>query len=136
MDHRSRERQSNSSPSQRPLDFEEFPRVDDRIISKRHRYGYTTAFKQLQDHVVAPTTETGHTSGNVLLKHDLASGAVEEHRFDHGAAGEAVLCPAFPSAPVKTKAMSSPMLHDLDGGNTDLVILAAEDFAGGTGGAD
>ena len=109
--------------------FQEFPRVDDRIISKRHRYGYTTAFKQLQDHVVAPTTETGHTSGNVLLKHDLASGAVEEHRFDHGAAGEAVFAPLSLSAG-EDEGYVIAYAHDLDGGNTDLVILAAQDFAG------
>jgi carotenoid cleavage dioxygenase-like enzyme len=78
--------------------FQEFPRVDDRIISRPHRYGYTTAFKQLQDHIVAPAAETGHTSGNVLLKHDLERGAVEEHRFEHGAAGEAVFVPVSLSA--------------------------------------
>jgi carotenoid cleavage dioxygenase-like enzyme len=60
--------------------FQEFPRVDDRVTSRPHRYGYTTAFKQLQDHVAAPDTATGRTSGNVLLKHDVKSGTVEEHR--------------------------------------------------------
>jgi carotenoid cleavage dioxygenase-like enzyme len=69
--------------------FQEFPRVDDRVIIRPHCCGYTTAFKQLQDHVVASATVTGHISGNMLLKHDLKSGAVEKHRFERGAAGEA-----------------------------------------------
>lgn len=109
--------------------FQEFPRVDDRVISRPHRYGYTTAFKQLQDKVVAPATATGHTSGNVLLKHDLESGAVEEHRFEHGAAGEAVFAPVSLSAG-EDEGYVMAFAHDLDGGRTDLVILAAQDFAG------
>ena len=109
--------------------FQEFPRVDDRVISRPHRYGYTTAFKQLQDNVVAPAPETGHTSGNVLLKHDLQSGAVEEHRFEHGAAGEAVFAPASLSAG-EDEGYLMAYAHDLGGGRTDLVILAAQDFAG------
>jgi carotenoid cleavage dioxygenase len=40
--------------------FQEFPRVEDRVISRSHRYGYTTSFKQLQDKVVAPATVKGH----------------------------------------------------------------------------
>ncbi|MGC1654923.1 MAG: carotenoid oxygenase family protein, partial [Candidatus Sulfotelmatobacter sp.] len=109
--------------------FQEFPRVDDRVTSRPHRYGYTTAFKQLQDHVVAPDTATGHTSGNVLLKHDLESGAVEEHRFEHGAAGEAVFAPVSLSAS-EDEGYVMAFAHDLDGRRTDLVILAAQDFAG------
>jgi carotenoid cleavage dioxygenase-like enzyme len=108
--------------------FQEFPRIDDRIISRRHRYGYTTAFKQLQDHVVAPSTATGHTSGNVLLKHDVESGAVEEHRFEHGAAGEAVFAPLSLNSD-EDEGYVLAYAHDLDGGKTDLVILAAQDFA-------
>jgi carotenoid cleavage dioxygenase-like enzyme len=115
----------------RPLSdrfFQEFPRVDDRIISKRHRYGYTTALKQLQDHVVAPTV-SGHTSGDVLLKHDLERGAVEEHRFEHGVAGEAVFAPVSLNAG-EDEGYVIAYAHDPDGGKTDLVILAAQDFAG------
>jgi carotenoid cleavage dioxygenase len=109
--------------------FQEFPRVDDRIIGRRHRYGYTTAFKQLQDNIVRPATATGHTSGNVLLKYDLESGAVEEHRFEHGAAGEAVFAPVSLRAG-EDEGYVMAYAHALDGGKTDLVILAAQDFAG------
>jgi carotenoid cleavage dioxygenase len=105
--------------------FQEFPRIDDRIVSRQHRYGYTTAFKQL----VAPVTEKGHTSGNVLLKHDIQSGAVEEHRFEHGMAGEGLFAPVSLGAG-EDEGYVMAFAHDLDGGNTDLVILAAQDFAG------
>jgi carotenoid cleavage dioxygenase len=109
--------------------FQEFPRIDDRIVSRQHRYGYTTAFKQLQNHMVAPVTEMGHTSGNVLLKHDIKSGLVEEHRFEQGAAGEGVFVPVSLGAG-EDEGYVMAFAHDLDGGNTGLVILAAQDFAG------
>jgi carotenoid cleavage dioxygenase-like enzyme len=109
--------------------FQEFPRVDDRLISRPHRYGYTTSFKQLQDNIVTPPTVMGHTSGNVLLKHDLERGTVEEHRFEHGAAGEAVFVPVSLGAG-EDEGYVMGYAHDLDGGRTDLVILAAQDFTG------
>jgi carotenoid cleavage dioxygenase-like enzyme len=109
--------------------FQEFPRVDERVVSRPHRYGYTTSFKQLQDNVIAPATVQGHASGNVLLKHDLERGAVEEHRFARGAAGEAVFVPVSSGAG-EDEGYVMTYAHDLDGGRTDLVILAAQDFAG------
>lgn len=109
--------------------FQEFPRIDDRMVGQRHRFGYTTAFKQLQDQVIGPTPETGHTSGNVLLQHNVETGAVEEHLFEHGAAGEAVFVPASLSGG-ENDGYVIAFAHDAEGGNTDLVILSAQDFAG------
>jgi carotenoid cleavage dioxygenase len=108
--------------------FQEFPRVDDRLISRPYRYGYTTAFKQLQDNVVTPVA-TGHTCGNVLLKHDLQTGAAEEHCFENGAAGEPLFVTLSLNAG-EDEGYVMAYAHDLDGGKTDLVILAAQDFAG------
>jgi carotenoid cleavage dioxygenase len=71
---------------------------------------------------------TGHTSGNVLLKHDVQTGAVEEHRFEHGAAGEAVFAPVSLGAG-EDEGYVMAFAHDLHGGKTNLVILAAQDFA-------
>jgi carotenoid cleavage dioxygenase len=65
----------------------------------------------------------------VLRKHDVESGAVEEHHFEHGAAGEAVFVPASLGAG-EDEGYVMAYAHDLGGGNTDLVILAAQDFAG------
>jgi carotenoid cleavage dioxygenase-like enzyme len=94
------------APSAIGSSFRNFPRVGDRLISRPYRYGYTTAFKQLQDNVVTPVA-TGHTCGNVLLKHDLQTGAAEEHCFENGAAGEPLFVP-YHSTPAKTKVMSWP----------------------------
>jgi carotenoid cleavage dioxygenase len=41
---------------------QEFPRVDGRLVGKRHRYGY------------APTVGEGISGNDVLLKHDLVGG--------------------------------------------------------------
>ena len=41
---------------------QEFPRVDERLVGKRHRYGY------------APTVGEGVSGNDVLLKHDLVGG--------------------------------------------------------------
>jgi len=76
-----------------------------------------------------PVTEKGHTSGSVLLKHDIKNGLVEEHRFEHGMTGEGVFVPVSLSAG-EDEGYVMAFAHDLDGGNTDLVILAAQDFSG------
>jgi carotenoid cleavage dioxygenase len=109
--------------------FQEFPRIDDRLAGRPHRYGYTVSFKQLQDHIIAPDTTAGDASGNVLLKYDLERGTVAEHRFGRGAAGEAVFVPVSPGAGEDDGYLLA-FAHDPDGGRTDLVILAAQDFAG------
>ena len=72
-----------------------------------------------------PPTATGHTSGNVLLKQ---SGAVEEQRFEHGAAG-GVFAPVSLSA-TEDEGGVMAYAHDLVRGKTDLMILAAQGFAG------
>ena len=41
---------------------QEFPRVDERLVGKRHRYGY------------APTVGEGTSGNDVLLKHDFVGG--------------------------------------------------------------
>jgi len=41
---------------------QEFPRVDERLVGKRHRYGYT------------PTVDESNDAGDTLLKHDLVGG--------------------------------------------------------------
>ena len=72
---------------------------------------------------------TSDASGNVPLKHDVESGAVEEHRLEHGAAGEAAFVPVSLSAG-EDEGYVMAFAHHPDGCNTDLVILAAQVFAG------
>ena len=61
---------------------------------------------------------------DVLLKHDLERVAVEEHRFEHGAAGEDAFAPVSLSAG-EDEGYVMAFAHDLDGSRTDLVILGA-----------
>lgn len=44
---------------------QEFPRIDERLVGKRHRYGYT------------PTVLEGIEGGDCLLKHDLIGGSTQ-----------------------------------------------------------
>ena len=54
-----------------------FPRVDDRVVGLRHRYGWAIAPR--------PGHEPGMGEAGVVVKYDLATGASSEHDF--GAAG-------------------------------------------------
>ena len=66
---------------------QEFPRVDERLVGKRHRYGY------------APTVGEGVDGNDVLLKHDLVGGRTEARSFGaRKALGEFVFHPSSPDA--------------------------------------
>jgi carotenoid cleavage oxygenase len=66
---------------------QEFPRVDERLVGKRHRYGY------------APTVGEGASGNEVLLKHDLVGGNAQARSFGAGKAlGEFVFHPSSPDA--------------------------------------
>jgi carotenoid cleavage dioxygenase len=65
-----------------------------------------------------------------VLKHDLATGTVEAHRFPRDAmVGEAVFAPSTPEA-AEDDGYLMAFVHDPDRGATDLVILSAQDIAG------
>ncbi|MCG5432411.1 carotenoid oxygenase family protein [Mycobacterium sp. MYCO198283] len=66
---------------------QEFPRVDERLVGKRHRFGYAAA--------VGDGTAGDHT----LLKHDFVGGATTARSFGPDAAvGEFVFQPSSPDA--------------------------------------
>ncbi len=111
--------------------FQEFPRVDERVVGRQHRYGYSTVIEEVRQDVISPSGHFAHTAGaNVLYKHDLAAGTVEAHNFGRGAAaGEAVFAPASPDA-AEDDGYVMAFVHSLDRGATDLVVLAAQDFTG------
>ena len=115
--------------------FQEFPRVDDRVISRQHRYGYSTAIAALLQAVVSPAGDRNGGShpleiGNLLLKHDLMSRTTETHDFGRSAAaGEPVFAPVSRDAG-EDDGYVMTFVHDLDRDATDLVILASQDFTG------
>ena len=60
---------------------QEFPRVDERVVGRRHRYGYSAAVdNEEQD-------EAGFGIGSALLKHDLSTGAVDTRPLRGGCRG-------------------------------------------------
>jgi carotenoid cleavage dioxygenase len=68
---------------------QEFPRIDDRLVGRPHRYGYAMQ-----------TSGTGGTVGDSMLKHDLRRGHTVARRLGaHQFAGEFVFVPSSPQAP-------------------------------------
>ena len=68
---------------------QELPRVDERRVGRRHRFGYAP-----EAVVNGPVDDFGQ-----LLQHDLDRGTVTRHDFGPGtAAGEALFVPASPDA--------------------------------------
>jgi carotenoid cleavage dioxygenase len=110
---------------------QEFPRVDDRVISRPHRYGYSAAVAEISRATVLPggAFQDG-AFANALLKHDLAAGTVQGHQFGRDATvGEAVFAPSSPEA-AEDDGYVMAFVHNPDRGAADLVIIAAQDFTG------
>jgi carotenoid cleavage dioxygenase-like enzyme len=110
---------------------QEFPRVDARVVSRPHRYGYSAVIGEVTQATAPPTGDFADDAfANALLKHDLARGTVEAHEFGPGAtAGEAVFAPASPGA-AEDDGYVMAYVHDPGRGAADLVILHAQDFGG------
>jgi carotenoid cleavage dioxygenase-like enzyme len=108
---------------------QEFPRVDDRIVSRPHRYGYSAVIGEVNRAITVAGDFTDDAFANALIKHDLANGSAEMHEFGRDAtAGEAVFAPASPDAG-EDDGYVMAYLHNPDRGASDLVILAAQDFS-------
>jgi carotenoid cleavage dioxygenase len=96
---------------------QEFPRIDERLTGRAHRYGYATAFGEGIEHGPA-------------LKHDLARGTREVH--DHGP-GRVGLEPVFVPRSDGTAEDDGWVLayvYDRAEDRSDVVVLDAQDFAG------
>jgi carotenoid cleavage dioxygenase len=99
---------------------QEFPRVDDRVVGRRHRYGYATHF--------GVNDEGIHFGG--LVKHDLRTGASEARGFGPGAhAGEGVFVQAADDAG-EDEGWVLSVVYDEARDASDLVVLDATDFSG------
>ena len=110
---------------------QEFPRVDERVVSRAHRYGYSAVTAQVDRATVQMDgTFRDAAFADALLKHDLVAGTVGEHRLPRNASvGEAVFAPSTPDAD-EDDGYVMAFVHDPDRGATDLVVLSAQDFAG------
>ncbi|MGV9676788.1 carotenoid oxygenase family protein [Nocardia sp. NPDC003482] len=92
---------------------QEFPRVDERLTGRRHRYGY------------APAVGTGVASGPRLYKHDFVGGGALVREFGPGKAlGEFVFQPSAPDA-AEDDGVLMGFVYDAATDTSDLAILDA-----------
>ncbi|MFI9803531.1 carotenoid oxygenase family protein [Streptomyces sp. NPDC052301] len=121
---------------QRVLDDrpQEFPRVNESSVSRRHRYGYAAAAAEMTRAYLPPdATPPERAFADALIKHDLSRGTAQVHRLPAGAAaGEAVFVPRDPgdARAAEDDGYALAYVHDPGRGAADLVILAAQDFTG------
>jgi carotenoid cleavage dioxygenase-like enzyme len=101
---------------------QEFPRVDERVVARRHRYGYAAFADALLD-------DSGGRVGG-LVKHDLVTGSSAVHPFGPGSgAAEGVFVPAAADA-AEDDGYVMAIIYDAERDASELVILAAQDFTG------
>jgi carotenoid cleavage dioxygenase len=95
---------------------QEFPRVDERLTGRRHRFGYAPAVG----------TEVGDIDlTGSLLKHDLVERHTEVRSFGAARrAGEFVFVPSGPDA-AEDDGVLMGFVHDDESGRTDLVLVDA-----------
>jgi 8'-apo-carotenoid 13,14-cleaving dioxygenase len=102
-------------------DAQEFPRPDERFISKPYRYAFTMALVG---------GDASFLSQSRLFKHDLETGTREVHDFGHGRIpGEFVFVPRSTDAPEGDGWLMGYVVN-IKTETTDLVILDAVNFTG------
>jgi len=94
---------------------QEFPRVDDRVVAGRHRYGYTVGFE----------TADGAQETNVVIRHDLDNRTSQVRSLAPTAQpDELVFVPRSPDA-AEDDGVLMGFVHDRAEGRSDLVVLDA-----------
>jgi carotenoid cleavage dioxygenase-like enzyme len=97
---------------------QEFPRIDERLIGKPYRYGYTTRLGE------------GFEMGS-LVKHDLREGTTQCHTEGEGRAFlEPVFVPASDDS-AEDEGWVLAHVYDASVNRSDVVILNAQDFEAG-----
>lgn len=98
----------------RPL---EFPRVDERLVGRPHRYGYGVSIGRDWEH-------------GGLIRHDFQRGTSEVHDYGAGRGTmEAVFIPRHDQAAEDDGWLMS-LVHDRQRNRGELVVLNASDFTG------
>ncbi len=97
---------------------QEFPRIDERLTGRVHRFGYTSE--------VATDGAFGPFVG--LRKHDVVTGSITRHEVGTGRhAAEPVFAPAAPDAGEDHGWVLS-VVHDDARGASDVIVVDATDF--------
>ncbi len=94
---------------------QEFPRVDERVVGRQHRYGYFAGWAETE-------------MGNTLIKHDMAAGTSETRQL-HGGVSEAVFVPEDATSEEDDGYVLS-LVFDPERGASDLFVIASQDFTG------
>lgn len=103
---------------------QEFPRADERLAGRPHRFGYSLGNSGFAD------LGGGGVARTAVLKHDLQAGTTTEHAFAPGDAGsEFVFVPESDDAG-EDEGWLIGFTYDAARGASDLVILDAHDFGG------
>ena len=96
----------------------EFPRFDDRLTGRAHRYGYSTEI----------VLRHGWLACGGLFKYDFANGAVEHHRFsEYEAASEAQFVPTSEDS-AEDEGWVLCLVYDARVDCSRLVVLDAQRF--------
>jgi len=100
---------------------QEFPRVDERVVGRRHRFGYAAAVS---------SAGAGFSVEPALIKHDLDRDASEVRALGRGNAGsEAVFVPRHEGA-TEDDGWVLAIVYDAERDGSDLLILNSGDFRG------
>ncbi len=95
---------------------QEFPRIDERLTGRQHRFGYA---------VELPGSDAFDTAG--IVKQDLVAGTSAVHAVGEGRmASEAVFVPAHPSAGEDEGWLVAPV-YDRATDRSDVIVLDATD---------
>ncbi|MFJ6015038.1 carotenoid oxygenase family protein [Streptomyces sp. NPDC092952] len=110
---------------------QEFPRIDESLVSRRHRYAYTACAAEMwRAYGTVDGVPPDETFTNCLVKHDMLRGSRQVHRFPRGAAASEPVFVPRRGARHEDDGYLLSYVHDPDRGASDLVILSAEDFTG------
>lgn len=95
---------------------QEFPRVDERVVSRRHRYGYS----------VGSAVSDGDAAPDAILQHDLLEGRTRRVEFGAGREpGEFVFVPSAADAQ-EDAGVAMGFVYDRATDRSDLVLLDAQ----------
>src|SRR5438093_1338905 len=123
--HRWRIDRRSGSVKSTPLDdiVTEFPRVDERRVGRRHRFGYTAAREPEQNGGAQPVW-------TAVRKYDLERGTMETRRFGAGnGVGEPLFVPRS-SAAAEDDGWVIVLSYDQARDASDFHILDARDIGG------
>jgi carotenoid cleavage dioxygenase len=95
---------------------QEFPRVDERLVGQRHRYGYAVGLDE--------DAAGLDFAANAVFKHDLRSGRTETRAFPNSPVGEVVFVPSGTDA-AEDDGVLMGYVYDAERGASDLVLLDA-----------